>query len=168
MKVKNLRSRLEKVPILFLNFSKRYWGRVKGITVISKKTVNTWNISGIFILLSPIQTVQRFEYVKSECFFITKESGKHERDGPLVGCGGMLPHKILKSWCSEMPFLVFWEDDFCLKCLLNIFDCHFYAISICLAFCTRTWYIVILCSVLCFKVFWISVSVTYSLLYILV
>ena len=26
---------------------------------------------------------------------------------------------ILKSWCSEMPFLVFWENNFCLKYLLN-------------------------------------------------
>ena len=26
---------------------------------------------------------------------------------------------ILKSWCSEMPFLVFWENNFCLIYLLN-------------------------------------------------
>ena len=31
----------------------------------------------------------------------------------------MLPQKILKSWCSETPFLVFWEDKFCPKCSLN-------------------------------------------------
>ena len=29
------------------------------------------------------------------------------------------------SWSSETPFLVFWEDKFCLKCML-IIDCHFY------------------------------------------
>ena len=31
----------------------------------------------------------------------------------------MLPHKILKSWCSETPFLVFWQDKFCPKCSPN-------------------------------------------------
>ena len=31
----------------------------------------------------------------------------------------MLPQKILKSLCSETPFLVFWEDKFCPKCSLN-------------------------------------------------
>ena len=29
------------------------------------------------------------------------------------------PAEILKSWCSETPFLVFWEDKFCPKCSLN-------------------------------------------------
>ena len=43
------------------------------------------------------------------------------------GGWGMLSQKILKSWCSEMPFLVFWGDKFCLKCLLNrlLFLCFF-------------------------------------------
>ena len=31
----------------------------------------------------------------------------------------MLSQNMLKSWCSELPFLVFWGDKFCLKCLLN-------------------------------------------------
>ena len=38
---------------------------------------------------------------------------------PLGGFRQILPQKILKSWCSEMPFLDFWADNFCLKCLLN-------------------------------------------------
>ena len=33
--------------------------------------------------------------------------------------GGILSQKILKSWSSETPFLVFWEDKFCPKCSLN-------------------------------------------------
>ena len=32
------------------------------------------------------------------------------------GVGNMLPQKILKSWCSETSFLMFWEDKLCLKC----------------------------------------------------
>ena len=35
------------------------------------------------------------------------------------GGWGILPQKILKFWCSETPFLVFWEDKFWLKCSLN-------------------------------------------------
>ena len=31
----------------------------------------------------------------------------------------MLPQKDLKSWSSEITFLVFWEDNFWLKCSLN-------------------------------------------------
>ena len=53
------------------------------------------------------------------CFLITNESGEQWRGQPLGGSGGMLPQKILKSWCSETPFLVFWEDKFCPKCSLN-------------------------------------------------
>ena len=53
------------------------------------------------------------------CFLITDESGEQWRGQPLGGSGGMLPQKILKSWCSETPFLVFWEDKFCQKCSLN-------------------------------------------------
>ena len=52
------------------------------------------------------------------CFLITNESGERRRGQPLGGSGGMLPQKILKSWCSEMPFLVFWENKFCSKCSL--------------------------------------------------
>ena len=47
------------------------------------------------------------------------ESGERCRGQPLGGSGGMLSQKILKSWCSEMPFLVLWEDKFCPKCSLN-------------------------------------------------
>ena len=32
------------------------------------------------------------------------------------GVRNMLPQKILKSWCSETSFLMFWEDKLCLKC----------------------------------------------------
>ena len=53
------------------------------------------------------------------CFLITDESGEQWRGQPLGRSGGMLPQKILKSWCSETPFLVFWEDKFCPKCSLN-------------------------------------------------
>ena len=53
------------------------------------------------------------------CFLITDESGEQWRGQPLGGSGGMLPQKIWKSWCSETPFLVFWEDNFCPKCSLN-------------------------------------------------
>ena len=53
------------------------------------------------------------------CFLITDESGDQWRGQPLGGSGGMVPQKILKSWCSEMPFLVFWEDKFCPKCSLS-------------------------------------------------
>jgi len=35
------------------------------------------------------------------------------------GLGACFPQKSLKSWSSEMPFLVFWEQNFCLKCSLN-------------------------------------------------
>ena len=52
-------------------------------------------------------------------FLITDESGEHWTGQPLGGSGGMLPQKILKSWCSETPFLAFWEDKFCPKCSLN-------------------------------------------------
>ena len=52
------------------------------------------------------------------CFLITNESGERRRGQPLGGSGGMLPQKILKSCCSEMPFLVFWENKFCSKCSL--------------------------------------------------
>ena len=52
-------------------------------------------------------------------FFIVDESGECWRGQPLEGSGGMLPQKILKSWCSETPFLVFWEDKFFPKCSLN-------------------------------------------------
>ena len=41
------------------------------------------------------------------------------RRAPPGGSGGMLPQKILKSWCSETSFLVFWEDKFCKNCSLN-------------------------------------------------
>ena len=53
------------------------------------------------------------------CHLMTDESGERWRGQPLGGSGGMLPQKILKSWCSETPFLVFWEDKFCPKCSLN-------------------------------------------------
>ena len=33
--------------------------------------------------------------------------------------GGILPQKSFKSWSFEMPFLVFWEHNFCLKSSLN-------------------------------------------------
>ena len=33
-----------------------------------------------------------------------------------TGVGNMLSEKILKSWCSETSFLMFWEDKLCLKC----------------------------------------------------
>ena len=34
--------------------------------------------------------------------------------GPVTrGVWGHAPQKILKSWCSETPFLVFGEDKFC-------------------------------------------------------
>ena len=32
----------------------------------------------------------------------------------------MLPQKILKSWCSETSFLMFWEDKLCLKCSILV------------------------------------------------
>ena len=53
------------------------------------------------------------------CFLITNESGEQWRGQPLGGSGDMLSQKILKSWCSESPFLVSWEDKFCPKCSLN-------------------------------------------------
>ena len=34
------------------------------------------------------------------------------------GCRCMLPQKVLKSWCSATPFLV-WEKNFCLKCSIK-------------------------------------------------
>ena len=52
------------------------------------------------------------------CFLITDESGEQWRGQPLGRSGGMLPQKILKSWCSETPFLVSQEDKFCPKCSL--------------------------------------------------
>ena len=36
------------------------------------------------------------------------------------GVGNMLPQKILKSWCSETSFLMFWEDKLCLKCSILV------------------------------------------------
>ena len=42
-----------------------------------------------------------------------------QRGEPLGGFRQILPQKILKSLCSEMPFLDFCADNFCLKCLLN-------------------------------------------------
>ena len=35
------------------------------------------------------------------------------------GGEGLLPQIILKSLCSETPFLAFWEDTYCLKHSLN-------------------------------------------------
>ena len=41
------------------------------------------------------------------------------RRGELLGGSKIiLPQKSLKSWYSETPFLVFWEHNFCLKCLI--------------------------------------------------
>ena len=36
------------------------------------------------------------------------------------GVGNMLSEKILKSWCSETSFLMFWEDKLCLKCSILV------------------------------------------------
>ena len=41
-----------------------------------------------------------------------------QRGEPLGGFRQILPQKILKPWYPEMPFLDFWEDNFCLKYLL--------------------------------------------------
>ena len=44
------------------------------------------------------------------------------------GIGNMLPQKILKSWCSETSFLMFWEDKLCLKCsVFMLFSCSRFA-----------------------------------------
>ena len=66
------------------------------------------------------------------------------------GSGGILPQKSLKSWSFEMPFLVFWEHNFCLKSSLNQlwFLCK---IFICGASCLSIRFHLFL-SV--FKVFW--------------
>ena len=72
-----------------------------------------------------------------------------QRGKPLGGFRQILPQKILKSWCSEMPFLDFWEDNFCLKCLLNQLS-FFLLIFICVALCTITWFYFI------FQVFFLS------------
>ena len=52
-------------------------------------------------------------------FFNHRWIGEQWRGQPLGGSGGMLPQKILKSWCSETLFLVIWEDKFCPKGSLN-------------------------------------------------
>ena len=53
------------------------------------------------------------------CFFNHQWIRRAVKGQPVGGSGGMLPQRILKSWCSETSFLVFWEDKFCPKCSLN-------------------------------------------------
>ena len=51
------------------------------------------------------------------CFLITDESGEQ---GPATrGFWGHAPPENFETWCSETPFLVFWEDKFCPKCSIN-------------------------------------------------
>ena len=92
-------------------------------------------------------------------FLITEESGKRWRGQPLGGSGGMLPQKTLKSWSSETPFLVFWEDKFCPKCSLNqlSFLCLFL-----LAWLRVEEVNFILYFVRFLKLFWISLSAKYT------
>ena len=47
------------------------------------------------------------------------ESHKSQRSKLHKGLKGHDFCKNFKSWCSEVPFLVFWEDNFCLNCSLN-------------------------------------------------
>lgn len=66
------------------------------------------------------------------------------------GSGGILPQKSLKSWSFKMPFLVFWEQNFCLKSSLNQlwFLCK---IFLCGASCMSIRFYLFLCVS---KVFW--------------
>ena len=43
---------------------------------------------------------------------MTDELPSDEGASRLAGCGAMLSYKILKSWYSETPFLVFREGQF--------------------------------------------------------
>ena len=74
----------------------------------------------------------------------------------------MLLQKNLKSWSAEMPFLVFWEDNFKLKCSLNrlSFICLFLFTMLCVHSTPINF---IFCSV--YKVFCTSVSVISKLVY---
>ena len=63
-------------------------------------------------------TVQPFEYVKLGLFF-NKVSAERVKGWAAKGIWGHSPQKIWKIGSSEMPFLVFWEDNFCLRCSLN-------------------------------------------------
>ena len=103
------------------------------------------------------QTVQPFEYIKLGYSLIIEESRERRRGEPLGGSGGILPHKNLqKSWSSKTPFLVCWEENFCLKCCLNwlSFLCLFFLHG----FLYR--YLIYFIFWMVFKVFWMSVWVS--------
>ena len=92
-------------------------------------------------------------------FLITDESGERWRGQSLGGSGGMIPQKILKSCCSETPFLEFWEDKFCPKCSLNqlSFLCLFLLAWLCVEVVDFILYFVRF-----LKLFWISLSAKYT------
>ena len=71
----------------------------------------------------------------------------------------MLSQKILKSWCSETPFLVFWEDKFCPNVVW--INCHFLCLFL-LAWLRVEVVDVILYFVRLLKLFWISLSAMYT------
>ena len=51
-------------------------------------------------------------------FSVGKIGITRRRGEPQGGSKIILPQKSLKSWYSDTPFLVFWEHNFCLKCLI--------------------------------------------------
>ena len=84
------------------------------------------------------QTVQPFGYLKSGYFSMTDESLERWRSEMLAGCGTMLFQKMLKS-CSEMLFLVFWLDKFCLKYSLQKSSVIFLVVNVCMTSRKNTW-----------------------------
>ena len=88
-------------------------------SIISFHHLGDWKSQIRWILFIQCQTVQSFEYmyVKSGYFLITNESYNHKARGTSrKGVWGHAIAKVLKTWCSKIPLVVFWEDNFCLKC----------------------------------------------------
>lgn len=61
------------------------------------------------------------EYSVSRYFLIAEESCEHQRGQWLGGSRGILPKKMLKSWCFEIPFLLLWEENMS-KMFLKLID----------------------------------------------
>ena len=90
------------------------------------------------LVLVIIQTVQPLNtlYVKSRYFLIAKESCEHQRGKPPGGSRGILPQKMLKFWCFEIPFLVLSEENMSKIFLKLIVICA--VIFVCMALHTST------------------------------
>ena len=110
-------------------------GEVSSVVAPLAQAISSNSLSagqnGLQVWKKATQTVQPFGYVKLGYFSMADESRERRRSEPLAGCGDMLFQKILKS-CSEMPFLVFYLDKFCLKYLLLKSNVIFMVVNVCM------------------------------------